>query len=831
MRNIELLLPAGKPESLKAAAANGADAVYLAGNRYGARAGAGNFNESEMRAAVKLCKKQGIRVYVTMNTLIADEEMPEALDYAKFLYDLGIDGLILQDIGLAGLIKKLLPDFILHGSTQLTIHNVRGAQWAYAYGFKRVILSRELTLEEIRLIHREVPDLELEVFCHGALCISYSGQCLMSSLIGGRSGNRGQCAQPCRLAYELIDPYGNAKNKRPLHLLSTKDLNTLEELAELIAAGVTSLKVEGRMRRPEYVAAVGRVYRRVIDQLLLGEAAVSDRDQLIVKQVFNREFTPGYLHGNPALALMSHQKPNNRGLFLGRVTKTAGKIITLSLEHDLNLNDGIEIWVKVGGRLGSLVSDLRVNKEKVATARKGETCEIMLPGRISVGDRVFKTYDSKLMRSAMNSYENLESDIPLDFTVIGKKGEALTVIAKDNLGHKVKVISPYVAEEAKNHPTDYDLVKKQLSRLGGSGYVFSGLVLAIDGNVMIPSSVLNQVRRDIVLKFDEMIFAVYPVVKNYIFQEEKKNALQISDERKKNNVPRLRVKVADIHQLKAALAGGAEEVCIAPHFAFAFPGQAEKTELKALTARYENQLLYALPQITQNDNDKSFYHQLESALDCGFRGFMVGQAADIRLKEAYPEIKTVCADFSANVFNRYTAEELFDMGFSSLTASVEMTKEQMERFAKGQGSREVMVHGAMQMMVSRHCLIGAVAGKDKTKVPCGLSCHGCRYQLKDRMGMLFPVVGDGYHNMHIFNCRDLCLIDELDALKGFSLWRIEGQFYDIGSLREIVSLYKTGREQALSGTAYQKELLLEELKKYPNNGFTKGHFHRGVLHE
>ena len=366
--NTELLLPAGKPESLKAAVANGADAVYLAGNRYGARANAGNFDESEMRSAVKLCKKYGVRVYVTMNTLIADAEMAEALDYVKFLYDIGIDGLIVQDIGLAGAVKKLLPALRLHGSTQMSVHNVRGAKWAYDFGFRRVILSRELTLEEIRLIHREVPDLELEVFCHGALCICYSGQCLMSSLIGGRSGNRGQCAQPCRLPYELTDGFGRPLTKKPTHLLSPRDLNTLDDLKDLAEAGVCSLKVEGRMRRPEYVASVGRVYRRAIDRVAQGLPAVGDEDKNVVEQVFNRKFTPGYLHGNPGLDLMSHEKPNNRGMFLGRVTKVNDKVVTLLLDQDLSVNDGIEIWVKVGGRLGSTITDLRVNKKNVETA-------------------------------------------------------------------------------------------------------------------------------------------------------------------------------------------------------------------------------------------------------------------------------------------------------------------------------------------------------------------------------------------------------------------------------------------------------------------------------
>lgn len=824
----ELLLPAGKPESLKAAVANGADAVYLAGNLYGARANAGNFDESEMRSAVKLCKKHDVRIYVTMNTLVSDNEMSEALDYAKFLYDIGIDGLIIQDIGLAGALKRLLPALRLHGSTQMTIHNVRGAKWAKEYGFQRVILSRELTLEEIRKIHFEVPDLELEVFCHGALCICYSGQCLMSSLIGGRSGNRGQCAQPCRLPYEMIDAFQNIRTKKPTHLLSPRDLNTLNELEELMDAGVCSLKVEGRMRRPEYVATVGRVYRRAIDRICEGKKAVEGSDRKIVEQVFNRKFTPGYLHGNPGLDLMSHDKPNNRGVFLGRVSKINDKTVTLSLDNDLSINDGIEIWVKVGGRLGATVTELRVHKKNVETAKKGETCEIVLPGRIRVGDRVFKTYDSKLMRSAMNSFEALESDIPVDFNVYAKNGENLRITAKDDFGHSTEVISPFIVEEAKNHPTDFNAVKKQLSRLGGSGYCFRNLTLEIDGNIIIPASVLNQARRDIVVEFDEEIFHKYPSVKNYRYQEQKKAILDINDERKKRNKPMISVKVSDLYQLRSALEGGADRVYFEPHFGFSFPNAGAWAEIADYNNRYEGKLFYTLPRITQDSDTKVLNEQIEKAIENGFEHFLVGQASDILIKEKYPEIKTVYADFSANIYNRYAADELIQMGFQGLTASMEMTKEQLERFAKGSGEKEVIVHGAMHMMESRHCFIGAIEGKQKNQVPCGFNCRGCRHALVDRMGMRFPVVGDLYHHGHIFNCRELCLIDELDSLKGFRSWRIEAPFYDIGSLKEIVSLYRSGRDQVLSGMEYQKDLLSEEIAKYPNSGFTKGHFHRGV---
>lgn len=824
----ELLLPAGKPESLRAAVANGADAVYLAGNLYGARANAGNFDESELRSAVKLCRKNGVRIYVTMNTLIADSEMADALDYVKFLYDLGIDGLIVQDIGLAGAIKKLLPAFRLHGSTQMTIHNVRSARWAYEFGLKRVILNREITLDEIRLIHKEVPDLELEVFCHGALCICYSGQCLMSSLIGGRSGNRGQCAQPCRLPYEMVDGFGNVKTKKPTHLLSPRDLNTLEELRELIDAGVCSLKVEGRMRRPEYVASVGRVYRNAIDRLSQGKAAVEGDDKIIVEQVFNRKFTAGYLHGNPGIDLMSHDKPNNRGLFLGRVSKVNDKIITLELDNDLSIDDGIEIWVKVGGRLGSVISDLRVNKKNVETAKKGQTCEILLPGRIRVGDRVFKTYDSKMMRSAMNSYEYLDGNIALDFYVEAKCGKNLVVTAKDDFGHEVRVISPFVVEEAKNHPMDSDGVRKQLNRLGGSGYVLRDLQTELEEGIILPASILNQIRRDITEEFDRKIFEVYPKIKNYHYQEQKKEILDINDKRQKNNVPLLTVKVSDIYQMRYALEGGADRVYLAPHFGFSFPDDSMKRELAEMTERYDDKIVYTLPQITEDQNNDVLYKQIEDALACGFRDFLVGQAADIGLKEKYPEVRHVYADFSANIFNRYTAAELVQMGFDGVTASMEMTKEQLERFAKGEGQREVIVHGAMHMMISRHCFIGAMEGNRKNRVPCGFQCRGCRYALVDRMGMEFPLIGDLYHHAHIFNCRELCLLDELHPLKGYSAWRIEGQFLDIGSLKEIIALYKTGRDQVLSGMEYQKELLLEELAKYPTLGYTKGHFHRGV---
>lgn len=827
MEKPELLLPAGKMEALNAAVANGADAVYLSGIAYGARAGAGNFDQEEMKKALKLCHSRGIKVYVTMNTLVKDEEISQALDYVKFLYDLGVDALIVQDIGLAGAIKKLLPAFALNASTQLTIHNVRTAQWAYEFGFKRVILAREMTLKEISAIHQAVPELELEVFGHGAICISYSGQCLMSSLIGGRSGNRGYCAQPCRMTYQLWDDYYGSLSGEPSHLLSPRDLNTLNELKELAAAGVVSIKIEGRMRRPEYVASVGRVYRHAIDALETQEG-IPAQDQAIVEQVFNRDFTPGYLHGNPGIEFMSHNRPNNRGVLLGRVKDVEGKIVTLDLVKELSLGDGIEIWVKVGGRLGCTVSDIRVNKSKVETAYPGQNVEIQLPGRIGKGDRVFKTHDSILMSQAVNSYEDMGQDIPLDFTVKAKLGKNLYIAARDSHGHTAESHYGYMVEEAKKTPTDEAMVKKQISRLGGSGYTLGNLSLDIDPNIIVPASVLNRARREIVEKLDQEFFKVYPSVSQHKFSQAKEEYLALTKEKKKRNVPKISVKVRDIYQAQAALDAGAERIIFAPHFGLEPMREESWATLAAMNNKYPDLITFALPRINQDEKSQPLKKDIETALANGIKRFLVGQAGDINLKKEYPEIEEIYGEFSQNVVNNQTAKELYAQGFAGITPSLELTAVGLSSLATTAGNKEVLVHGAMPMMISRHCLIGAILGKNKNQVPCGTPCFGRPLWLKDRMDMLFPVLGDRYHNFYVYNCRELCLIDELDRLTHFQSWRIEGQFTDIGSLKEIISLYITGREQVLSKGEYQKELLLTELQPYSSLGFTKGHLYRGV---
>ena len=402
-QTIELLAPAGSWEALEAAVNAGADAVYMGGKAFGARQYASNFDREEMQKAVYFAHMHRVRLYITVNTLVDDSELGELADYLLFLSNVGIDGIIVQDLGVIRLARQIVPDLPLHASTQMTVTNSEGVKLAAEAGMERVVLARELSLEEINTICHGT-DTEIEVFIHGALCVCYSGQCLMSSLIGGRSGNRGRCAQPCRLPYKLVNEAGEdllSGKDAGQYLLSPKDLNTLDILPQLIEAGVTSYKIEGRMKRPEYVAVVVDAYRRAIDSYLGGDYQVPEEDFANIEQIFNRDFTTAYLLERPGREMMSDRRPNNRGVLVGRVVKLdkAANKATLKLDKELHLDDGLEFWVSVGGRVGTTVTSLLQNGQEVAVAAAGSQVTIDVPHGIKMNDRVFRTFDnSSLVR-------------------------------------------------------------------------------------------------------------------------------------------------------------------------------------------------------------------------------------------------------------------------------------------------------------------------------------------------------------------------------------------------------------------------------------------------
>ena len=406
-KEIELLAPAGTWEALEAAVNAGANAIYLGGKAFGARAYADNFGREELAKAVYFCHMHHVRLYITVNTLIDDKELQELAEYLLFLNNVGVDGIIVQDLGVIRLARKLLPELPLHASTQMTVTNSAGVVFAGKNGIVRVVPARELSLADLKAA--SAAGLEIEAFIHGALCVCYSGQCLMSSLIGGRSGNRGRCAQPCRLPYTLV----NAQGKNLLegqeagqYLLSPKDLNTLSVLPQMIESGVFSYKIEGRMKRPEYVAVVVDAYRRAMDSYLAGAYQVPEKDLVNIEQIFNRDFTTAYLEKKQGREMMSDRRPNNRGVLVGRVQELNGDYTraVVKLEKPLHLGDGLEFWVKVGGRVGLTLTSMKVNGQAVEQASAGALAELEVPKGVRLNDRVFRTSDSELMAYACLLY-------------------------------------------------------------------------------------------------------------------------------------------------------------------------------------------------------------------------------------------------------------------------------------------------------------------------------------------------------------------------------------------------------------------------------------------
>ena len=410
---IELLSPAGDFKCLKAAIQNGANSVYLGTDVFSARAFASNFNLDELEKAIQYAKIRGVKTHLTLNTLITDTEFESAINVAKKAYELGIDAIIVQDLGLAMELMKLFPDLPIHGSTQMTVHNLNGALELQDLGFKRVVLARELSVNEIDYICKNT-DIQIETFIHGAICISYSGQCLFSSILGGRSGNRGKCAGPCRLPFELLE---NNKSINSGYLLSTRDLCGLDFIPNLINAGVKSFKIEGRMKSPEYVATVTRIYRKYIDLALSGnEYIIDENDKKELLQVFNRGMSsPGHLSNEGNKDLVFKEKPNNMGLYLGKVQKYNSNkgYITVKLNEPVEIGDTISLEKEDGSYTISELMD--TNMKNIKHTEIGQTVIIgRMKGNIKLSNNINKMSSKKLNNLARESYSKENRKILLN---------------------------------------------------------------------------------------------------------------------------------------------------------------------------------------------------------------------------------------------------------------------------------------------------------------------------------------------------------------------------------------------------------------------------------
>ncbi len=839
----ELLAPAGSMEAFVAAVENGADAVYLGARAFSARGYASNFSEKELEEAIDYAHLRDVKVYITVNTLLKDEEVEEALKLLSRLRAIGVDAVIVQDLGLISLAGKCLPDLPLHASTQMTLHNSEGVEFVKGLGIERVVLSRESSLEEIKRI-KEKTGTEIEVFIHGALCISYSGQCLLSSLIGGRSGNRGFCAQPCRKKYRLYCE-GKPIKTTGSYLLSPKDLNTTSGLGALIEAGIESFKIEGRMKRPEYVAGVVRIYRRLIDRYIENPAGyfVSEEEQETLIQLFNRGFTQGYFFENPRMELMSRENPHNRGVPAGTVTgyDRRSNRIRVRLSRPLRLGDGImvENAETRPEDKGKIISSMYYGDSPVYSAGAGDTVEIPFDSRAPAGSTVYRTHDKKLMDSLKKESESgsLRPKIPVFIRATIAPGKPVKLEVKDRDSNIVTIESGYLVEKAEKQPTSKAQIEKQLSKLGNTLFEAAELHVTTEGDVFIPIGQLNELRTKAIEQLEQLRISRWKrePLDTLQFFESGEKAGQETGLTARESLPRrplLSVSVYSLEGLEGALAGGADRIYFGeglfrrPEGSGQKEGSTKEFDLifeKAVTQTQNagKKIYFITPKLVKDSEVKSVEKTFSRVRELGADGVLVSNLGTLNLAKA-GDIPFI-ADSPLNIFNSYTFALLLQEGAQMAVISLELTLDELKNIAS-YGPAECIVHGRLELMESEHCLTGGLLGNDKGL--CNAPCKSGKFTLVDEKNYEFPLLTDYECRMHLLNSRSLCMLEYVPEIlqSGVSSIRIETlEIENSDEIRRITRAYRKTIDTFLE-TGKQGQENCEKLGK----GFTTGHYFRGV---
>lgn len=826
---VELLAPAGSREALVAAVENGANAIYLAGNAFGARAYASNFDREALREAIHFAHLRKVAIHVTVNTIVADEEMEPLRDYLRFLYEAGADAVLVQDLGVARVAHETVPDLPLHASTQMSVSSLEGVRALAELGFTRVVLARELSLKEIRYICAHAP-VEIETFMHGALCVCYSGQCLMSSMIGGRSGNRGRCAQPCRLPYTLVDEKGQdvLGDKAGSYLLSPRDLSTIDVIPDLIEAGVSSLKIEGRMKRPEYVATVVRTYREAIDTYYAGKGyAVTQEERDDLAQIFNRDFTTAYLEGRPGKAMMSDRRPNNRGLLIGRVTAYDwdARIVTVKLSGRLGLGDQVDFWVKVGGRVTATISSLRDAKgREVEEGQAGDTVSFAIPSAVRDHDRVFKVYDARLMERAKETYASGAPvrRIPVAIVVRAAIGEPLTVAICDGEGHRAEGKTDFIGESARKRPLSEEIIRKQVSRLGTSVYEMQSLTCEIEGEVMVPMSEINEARRKAVEALDALRLKEIEAREH---RPEPKFTDRIARPTPKK--AHFLVAVDTLGKAEAALAAGADGILFGgesyEHRVIA-PEEYERAWQMAREAGAR--IDFNTPRIVHDGQQKHVERLLAAFAAFPPDAVHVHNIAMLALVRRLTDF-AIHADYSLISYNKQTLAFLKDYGASGATLSPELTAKEIRQLAKESPlPLTCIVHGRLELMVSNYCVTGSFLG-GCGEGPCTQPCTRGHFALKDRKDALFPLAMDQFCHMHVLNSKVLSMMPHAMKFRAAGIETMQIEAKAMGE-KEIAAIVKAYRK-AMAFPEEPAEAQLSWIHEQEGKDITRGHYFRGVL--
>lgn len=808
---MELLAPAGTMENFMAALESGADAIYLGGKVFNARAHAANFGIDELREAVRLAHILDVSVYVTVNILIGDTELKDLEQYIKDLDSIGVDAIIVQDLAVAEIAKRVAPNIHLHGSTQMTAATLDAVRFYESLGFTRVVLARELSLKEIQHICKHCK-AEIEVFVHGALCVCYSGQCLMSSFIGGRSGNRGACAQPCRLPYELLDSKGESVlPKHEAYLLSPKDLNYSEHMNELVAAGVTSFKVEGRMKKVSYVRQVIGTYREILD-----EASIHENQRKALASGFNRGFSTAYLEDTVGRQMMTVVAPNHQG-------KPIGESYTKKGEVYLSLTEPIE--------QGSLVKILQSNGSVTYYTVDDEwTCvsDTLYKGRPAEGLAVGQLYLASTPKNT-KSRGLQEFTRKYDMSVylsVGSNGETnyteLTAILDSGLS--VTVTNEYVPAIANKVPTSLEKVTEQLGRLGNTLFRLSYVDIP-DGPYMWPASVLNALRRDAVTALETALITHHV---------ESWQALQVTGdvdydfkaqhELSYDTCPMISARVDEIEGVKAAISGGAQKIVFGGDRLSRTPYELSVyDEVARLCAQSDVICTFATPRVVKDDEVEAYKHTLEAIVQAHPDSISIHVPQALLWLRELGYTGAIEADTGLNIFNTPTLHFWEQLHISCVNPSQELTLKQITEIAKHSHIPiETMVHGYTEMMISEYCAIASFVGTG-SKVNCPMPCVKESYSLKDRKGEIFPIRTDPYCRMHIMNSHEMDMRAYVPMLlqKGISILRVDGRHMKPSYVKDIVSRYvgiATGTMEAPP-------------KKIDSQGesITRGHYFRGIL--
>jgi putative protease len=879
----KLLAPAGDWECARAAVENGADAIYFGLEKFNARMRANNFTEADLPRLMEFLHRRGVKGYVTFNILVFENEMADAEQYVRAMIAAGVDAAVVQDVGMCRLIRQHSPDFPIHVSTQMTITSAAGVKFARDLGCNLVVLARECSLKEIEKIQSSQLDgyqlspidypLPLEVFIHGALCVAYSGQCLTSEALGGRSANRGECAQACRMPYELVAdgklvPLGDRK-----YLLSPQDLAGLEALPELARIGVASLKIEGRLKSPEYVANITRIYRKALDQLgdsasaagaktaspldtygrrepgasgspspLLeeraGEKRPANNDRYDMEMAFSRGLYTGWFHGTNNQQLVHGRFGKKRGVFLGEVSWIEGGRVGVNLQGPLKPGDGVVFDAghseqeEQGGRVyevkvghASRLSPVNPNRSQV-TNGTGETPVLLSFGRgdidfkrIHVGDKLWKTSDPELDRRLRQSYEGDTPRFqrPILMEVHGLAGKPLTLIARDELGHVAQLDSTMPLARAEKQPLTTDRLREQLGRLGGTPFKLGELKNSLNGDVLLPVSELNRLRREAVRELEAqrarpkrwsiecgMRSAECGMVVEPVASVIPHSALR---------TPHLIVLVRDLGQLNAALHCGVETL----YCEFEDP-----KKYREAVARFRNstfrtphsECFVAPPRVFKMGEDWTLKQVRSSNAD----GYLVRNYDHL----AFFANERRIGDYSFNIANRLAADYFKNkFGLERITASYDLNFTQLEALLQAAPPEwfEVTIHQHMPMFHMEHCVFCAflTSGTDYTN--CGRPCDKHDLKLRDRVGAEHPVKADAGCRNTVFNALAQTGADYVSRMLALGVRHFRIEFLDEApdQAAQTITRYRQLLRGEISGPQLWRELkLLNQL------GVTRG---------